>query len=174
MIPDDIPLHWRKLLDHVQKDDPKAILAGGCLRDTWDVYDSCYIRAKRIGESGLREYKGSMNSIRAVDEGKWNGEDVNVVECKPWPSPAEMLEEFDFGICQIAFDGKEIITTPAFHWDYKHGLFTMVHGRRYEKSKERFERINQRYGWKMAMSDRALVDAIKIKWKITQKKTEAA
>lgn len=35
-------------------------------------------------------------------------------------------------------------------------------------------RINQRYGWKMAMSDKALVDAIKIKWNITQKKTEVA
>ena len=192
MTSDDIPSHWRKFLAKAQEEDPKALLAGGCIRDTWcgkhhkdlDLFvtkqisysgelDKDYMGnwKSRITESGLREYKECTKSIRGVTEGKWNGEDINIVTFTPWSSPAEMLEEFDFGICQIAYDGKEIITTPAFHWDYKHGVFTMMHGRRYEKSKGRFERINQRYGWKMAMSDKALVDAIK---NITQKKTEVA
>ena len=96
-------------------------------------------------------------------EYEYRDEVINLIYCRA-PYILPFIEDFDFGICQIAFDGQEIITSQAFLWDVKHSVFTLRHGLSYEKSKERYERISQRYpGWQMKLSDKAVVEATKIK-----------
>ncbi len=85
---------------------------------------------------------------------------INLIHCDPWKTTEEFLASFDFGINQIGFDGVDIVATPAFHWDYKYGLFTLRHGDRYPRSLERFDRINKRYNWKMAIGEGVIVPKI--------------
>jgi hypothetical protein len=117
--------------------------------------------------STARDAYRNVKYVKSVYELSWHDLNINVIVCEKYPSITEFLESFDFGICQIAYDGKQVICTNAFYWDFKYKLFTMMHGTSFEKSKERFARISKRYeGWQMAMSDVAVVEATKLKFGI--------
>ena len=62
-------------------------------------------------------------------------------------SYSDLLESFDFGICQIGYDGQNLFVTSAFLWDFKYGVFTMRHTDRRDRSLSRYARINRRYNW---------------------------
>lgn len=93
---------------------------------------------------------------------------LNLIYCAKWPSVHELLDGFDFGLCQAAYDGKNFITTEAFMLDYKNQHFTMTHGRNFKKSMQRYERISQRYqGWPLRLSGRAWLERVQEKAKET-------
>lgn len=183
----DIPKEWQFLLTAIQKQDPKAIIAGGCLRDLWcgkphkdvDIFVFQPVNLEKMGVKSVPEeeinksYKEQIGvrNIIGASEHDYLGHLINMIWCaNDDHTPLQFIESFDFGICQIAWTGTELITSPAFLWDFKYGIFTMTHGRSYEKSKQRYERINQRYDWPMHMSDTALVEAYRAKWKIPEPK----
>lgn len=194
MTRDDVPMVWRNMLSHIQQQDSKAILAGGAMRDLWcgkihkdlDFFTTRIInvpfdtewrggykeQARRKETSTARDaYKGAKYILN-VDTMVWHGLDINIIYCAAPCNTLDLISSFDFGICQIAYDGKQIITTEAFHHDVSYQMFTMVHGKRYEKSKERFARISQRYqGWTLAVSEKAVVDATKVKFGIKETMT---
>jgi hypothetical protein len=150
-----IPQEWKDELAKLREVCPSAIIAGGCLRDLY-----CGRAPKDIDFFALpperempfpwvgsdMDYEG-MEYVLAVLTRHDKAPPLNLIFYDGADSVNELLESFDFGLCQIAFDGFNTLVTPAFLWDFKYGVFTMRHTDRIERSKLRYERINQRYGW---------------------------
>lgn len=130
-----IPDSWVDLLKQLQKDDPTAVLAGGAIRDLYcarrPVKDLDFFIKAGEGFSQFRpqpsqsDYKG-MEFVKAI---LWYPSAIplpcNVICGDGYNSTLQLLESFDYGLCQIAFDGLNIIRTHAFDWDYKHAVMTL-------------------------------------------------
>lgn len=152
-----IPDFWHDALIDLQKLDPTAILAGGCIRDLYygqEVKDLDFFTKGPLPnwaephKSNI-DYEG-MQYIVAVGSFKVQSREANVIMVDG-VEPIAILNTFDFGFCQIGYDGKQIIKTPAFDWDFKHGLITMRHIDRYRRSLRRYARINQRYNMDLSI-----------------------
>jgi hypothetical protein len=160
-----IPTLWKELFDGIKA--KRVLLAGGAVRDLYcnhapkdldyfiDASDEITLTSiwyyKPWTSDGF-DYEG-MKYVKGVQSTLINGMPINLIFCDTWSDDLTFLKSFDFGINQIGFDGTNIIATPEFHWDCKHRLFTLHHGDRYNRSVERFNRINLRYGWEMVLAD---------------------
>lgn len=82
---------------------------------------------------------------------------LNLICCIASPNGAlGIISAFDFGICQAAYDGKHFYVTENFVTDFQNHTFTMIHGKKFLKSMERFKRIGKRYpGWTLQLSGKA-------------------
>lgn len=104
-----------------------------------------------------REYKESDYDITGLATLKVEGEEVQIVGRNSLATPfyeptpdwvSEVLNRFDFGICQIALVGETLVTTPAFHQDLRDKTFTQTRPEVRHLSRERFKRFQGRYtGW---------------------------
>lgn len=56
---------------------------------------------------------------------------------------AGVVDNFDIGLCQIAFDGEKIVTTPAYDNDVKNKTITLINSNK--GSKEHLQRIVVKY-----------------------------
>lgn len=145
-----IPTKWCELLAEVRALDPNAIIAGGAIRDLFYgvEYKDIDFFTTTIPQWGLLEqgfdYEG-MKYVQAVGAMTKDDMNVNFIIIEPNITNMALIESFDFGICQIAFDGSKIIKSSAFDWDFKHNVMTMRHIDRYQRSIHRYCRINQRY-----------------------------
>lgn len=168
-----IPQAARDVLELAHKNGAKdAVIAGGCLRDAdndrpiadIDVFvdnrsagsvyaallDEGYVRTKTLTEA----YMTLDNSIMMCSYfERPNSLPVNVIEVYGRADLEEQLERFDFGICAIGWDGKNLIRAPRYQRDQQDHTFTL---RRYqsdqqrEYSLQRFERLSQKYpGWSL-------------------------
>lgn len=155
-----IPDKWVELLRQLQKEDPTAVLAGGAIRDIYlrrkPIKDLDFFIKKGAGfpqfsnKPPERAYEGSTPYVSNV---MYYPEaiplPINVVVGYGYESTYQLLETFDFGLCQIAFDGTRIIKTWAFEWDQKHCEMTMRLGERQQQrqdaSRARFERWREKY-----------------------------
>jgi hypothetical protein len=157
-----IPDSWCLLLKELQQNDPTAILAGGAIRDLYcgrkpikdlDFFckdtSACFDNKEWISGGRPIEYTG-MEYVCGI---AWfpNAKPLpcNVIYGEEYESTTQLLESFDFGLCQIAFDGLNIIKTWAFDWDWKHAVMTMRltarHAGRRDLSLKRFERWREKY-----------------------------
>ncbi|MDE2104197.1 MAG: hypothetical protein KGL39_43575 [Patescibacteria group bacterium] len=157
----EIPDEWCSILSQLQVVEPDAILAGGSLRDLYHgvkpkdldffcrVFDGYVDLGMR--ESDTFDYEG-MQYILAVQTYRKFSLPVNLIFIVDTPTKT-LLESFDLGICQIGFDGKQLIKTDAFEWDSKHSIITMRHIDRYRRSIQRYCRINQRYNFELTIPE---------------------
>ncbi len=155
----EIPEQWCEALRQVQEVDRNAIIAGGALRDLCTGHEvkdvDVFTTAQPIWdipnpESSDKDYEG-MQYVQAIISYDAQPYPFNVIIIKPtdW---VDLLRSFDFGICQIGFDGKQLLKTQEFLWDVKNTLFTMRHIDRYPRSILRYARISQRYqAWPIAI-----------------------
>ncbi len=156
-IPDD----WVTLLKQLQEKDPSAVLAGGAIRDIYcarkPVHDLDFF-VKAGTNAGFSQFRaqGSQTDYQGMTyvEGiQWYPSALplpcNVITGSGYDSVYQLLETFDYGLCQIAFDGMDIIRTGRFDWDYKHGVMTLRltarQGDRRDLSLARFERWREKY-----------------------------
>lgn len=160
-----IPREWLSYLQEIRRYCPSAIIAGGALRDLYcgkEVKDIDFFALPPSDVLPL-EWSGSdmdyegMKYVVAVLTRRKDDVMQNLILYDAAESVNELLSSFDFGICQIGFDGFNTLVTSAFLWDFKHGVFTMRHTDRIDRSKLRYERINQRYGWPLIVEEK--VDA---------------
>jgi hypothetical protein len=151
-----IPDEWCRKLNELQELDPEAILAGGAIRDLYcgvKVKDLDFFTThipswpKQKGESDI-DYEG-MQYVNAVLSFNWELP-LNVILINK-VSNLDLLHSFDFGLCQIGFDGKSIIKTDAFLWDFKYNLMTLRHTERYPRSIRRYCRWSDRYNFDIAI-----------------------
>lgn len=150
---------------------PSAIVAGGCVRDEIfgkpvkdiDVFVSYADAYKYLfPESHFAdclerdvslEYWSLYTDIPDVDSVcsvvPLAGElPVQIIIMKPRLSPIERLGLLDFGFCQVAWDGKEVVYTPEFQWDHYFDEITLVHcenQHEFDRSMVRYERLKQKY-----------------------------
>jgi hypothetical protein len=175
---EDIPQSWRDLLAAIRAVAPSAVLAGGALRDRdngrpvkdLDIFvegegsdDLMDVREKLI-ERGFECSFPNSDEMYPIAQGEVVGFfDVSHPTLRPagaaanvqlivvrW-STEDIMSRFDFGICQIAFDGTAVERTAHYLQDQEERTFTIVRERRdeaLEASVERFARLSPKYpGW---------------------------
>jgi hypothetical protein len=169
----DIPRPVLKLFHDIQKTEPRALLAGGYLRDL----DNGKV-PKDIDIFVPYDYSHNLDLLLGLDtslsKDDYEGDDtisaqflciiagidlpVNVLVCLRDVDPKERLERFDWGICQIAFDGRDLYATHAYMRDKMAKTFTLCRYTNYDQlqnSLNRFERLqSQSYnGWKQVIPE---------------------
>lgn len=154
-----IPDEWVTLIkEYREKIDPTAVIAGGAIRDCYygvapkdiDIFTKSFAGLPHWSASDTCqpafEYEGMQHIEAAVI---FNTDDnmilpVNVVTVKDI-EPINVVDTFDFGFCQIAFDGEQVTMTDAFKRDDTSNIITMTKIDRYQRSIRRYARINERY-----------------------------
>lgn len=151
---------------------PSAVIAGGAMRDLTfgraikdiDVFIS-YEDDKRVSQFDVdnrsyiyKEFSGYMNipdvgRIYSVEQQNNNVNDINynieVISMDKGMSPFDRIDTFDFGICQIAFNGSEIYKTEHFKHDEQNKTVTLVYcenQHEWDRSTYRYERsLSKKY-----------------------------
>jgi hypothetical protein len=73
---------------------------------------------------------------------------VNVIKIDNLPGMLKNIQAFDFGICQIGFDGNGVIKTDEYLRDQDNEDFRLVqclNGTQYVRSMNRWERLRKKY-----------------------------
>lgn len=157
----EIPHQWRLKLSELQQDFPEAVIAGGCLRDLIhgvDIKDvDIFIPNADKVQADLDDYKlqHSTQIIRQVKRAydDWD-EDVEEVFTLKIGSltvdvigvsvePDQIISRFDFGLCQIQYDGIDVYYTKEFEKDYLTKTFTLLNsdGEDCKRSFKRFKKF---------------------------------
>jgi hypothetical protein len=178
---DDIPKAWRSALASVQLTFPDAVIAGGCLRDREQgvkVKDiDIFISTTNPGSYGAGSIVSRLErdgwADVALNGDESYGRDVMargitaVVDLKyPGCPPLQLiamkqfkLEEIDFGICQIMFDGKRIVRLPDYHYDLAAKQFRIIPKMTdalFVRSLGRWARLKEKYpAWTLHLGSRA-------------------
>lgn len=170
---DDIPKSWVSLLKEIQEHDPKAIIGGGCLRDLdhqlhYDgvpfegeatikdidifVSDGTILPQWTIHQITFSDPESAEHDSTISGQAHFRTGDIeypiNILYCKKDVIPAMRFSHFDFGLCQIAFDGSRIFVTDAYLTDRSEKTFTLLRAsssEAYQNSLDRFHRFQQRY-----------------------------
>jgi hypothetical protein len=157
-----IPDSWCELLKQLQEQNPTTVLAGGAIRDLYcgrtPVNDLDFFANDEKGIPVFSQFYSDVTEkdyegMEFVDAIIWYPKasplPCNIICGSGYDSTMQLLESFDFGICQIAFDGLNIIKTWAFDWDFKHAVMTLRlterHQGRRDLSLARFERWQSKY-----------------------------
>ena len=158
-----IPDSWVALLKQLQKTDPSAVIAGGAIRDLICMrrpikdIDFFVKKPNAIFDQWIselspnhNEYQGSNPYVRDILYYPNAAPlPINVVVGEGYESTYQLIETFDFGLCQVAFDGRRIIKSWAFDWDHRRYQMTMRPGprqtNRVQTSMARFERWKEKY-----------------------------
>jgi hypothetical protein len=172
---DLLPLSSQAIIAYLLSWFPGTILAGGALRDLnanfgpssikdLDFFvpfgTSLYDLPEALDELGYRRTNIVASSVwvgadTTIDSSmcfeKEGAQTVNIIWMAEGNTPIERLSRFDFGACQIAYDGVTYHTTTAFHTDMRERTFTLVRSDsvdQYDRSIKRFLRFTERYiGW---------------------------
>lgn len=166
-----IPNSWQQILEQIQRITPDAVIAGGALRDLdngVDVKDlDIFIQARSNTEAHYLIAHLERIGIKIVcDTCKNYPEDKNLevvlvayteeaVEGTPvqliftnWDIH-NLVDRFDYGICQIAYDGKEYRVHPNYSEDKLKKQFKLRRTRRNDlemrASVLRYARLLEKY-----------------------------
>lgn len=177
-----IPTAWRAALKRIQAISPGAVLAGGCLRDRdheVPVKDLDFFVQKRTGK--IDDLEKIAAAIRAdggeaeIDGNKVYPEsdnrvvgvvDVKLANCPPiqiivadWCDIPTLFSMFDYGVCQIAYDGRKFHRSLYYNDDSRKKRFRIRSWptqRSFEQSVERYARFLKKYpGWKFSIGSNA-------------------
>ena len=183
----DIPRQWRSALAAVQLLAPDALMAGGCLRDrehgvkVKDINIFVPLRqalpdlarafAQKMRDDGWQNVAFSNDKtygepgnagrpLAGIVDATYPGCPTIQIVAGAWDMD-RVLPEFDFGICQIGFNGKKIIRTPDYGFDKARRVFRIVpkiDDRMFVRSINRWARIKERYpDWTFDLGSRATV-----------------
>ena len=150
---------------------PSAIVAGGCVRDeifgkpvkdidvfvSYEDYENRTVNIQDVlgrevvldGDSG--DYEGGEDAeVRGVvslepHEGELP---VQVIVLAPGMSPLDRVGRFDFGFCQVAWDGNNLEFSLGFLKDFNNKTITLVHcenQQEFDRSWVRLNRLMKKY-----------------------------
>lgn len=98
--------------------DRRTWLAGGCIRcavtgeeiQDYDVFGTSAEVLKEFIEKNLLEYRITHHTdfVQSYRKGKRK---IQVITGRPYADIVSCLKEFDFTICQFAYDGTDIVTS---------------------------------------------------------------
>ena len=168
----EIPAAYRAALADVCSVFPGSMLAGGAMRDLdngrpvkdLDVFcpnvgDLDTFKA-RVGTLASTKLLGVMGGYE-----NWaTSECVGVLDVESPYGPVQLiglstgpetiLSRIDFGICQIGFDGEQVIRTEAYEADKAAKTFTIVRSddeAQLDRSYRRWDRLREKYpDWRLA------------------------
>lgn len=173
-------LDCNNVLRLIQAVAPEALVAGGLVRDHLlgrpikdvDVFVSTKDDAEwdelleELLDGPLRGGQTRFRCGATYKQWKMRPEVVGVIEIAthhdPRPiniiglntpnfGPAAVCGQFDFGICRVAYDGKQIYKTPEFEYDAANEYMSLLrcdNENDFKRAQKRFERLSQKYpGW---------------------------
>ena len=120
--------HWGELTGNLPKLDRKGPwVAGGVLRrlisgekdidSDIDVFFANFQQLEAF-KDGLRKADCELKRENEYNSTWLMGElEVQLIHIKFYKSPAELLDSFDFTLCQLATDGKTLWCAPYALWD---------------------------------------------------------
>ena len=162
----DIPEEWTIQINTIRKKFPDAVIAGGCLRDLFtgqaehikdiDVFLPMsteaevteYINLERPDQiiiNKMTNYGNMANDdVTAVFSTNITAGDTPIEFIAVNVTPDNVLTRFDFGICQIQYDGTLVSYTDQFAQDLENKQFTIVRADNHDqfnRTRKRFERL---------------------------------
>lgn len=166
---ESLPTGWRAILQSVQTIEPGAILAGGAMRDwdngrLWkdldifipsggntraitDMLRGKSYRQTRHFDAGYRNVDHTIEDVSTFEANAFEPP-IGIIRMARELTPEQWLARFDFGICQIAFDGQQITRTAAYLKDQAQRQFTVTRSDtpgQLERTRERFKRLREKY-----------------------------
>lgn len=169
-IPTDLlPISWRRELKRLHRaGHPDAIIAGGALRDLMnerpikdiDIFINPHALLKTPSTAALRGievtrtfhpgYVGARmaSEVRSTYQYMAQGFEYNLIVLAEPKTPEEMVARMDFGLCQIGFDGEDLLVSLAFLKDFALGTFTIALDRGehdHARSLKRYARLSSKY-----------------------------
>lgn len=148
----EIPAKWKAIMSLAQEIEPRAVLAGGALRDLdngkpvkdLDIFvpshseavfhQTVYAFSKvwdapTVPYESFESYMTWHDRLMGVAEWELLGVPVQIIGLYladvMW-SPDGVINRVDMGICQIAWDGESFYKTPAYDVDKQTQTFTIV------------------------------------------------
>lgn len=173
---DDIPRAWRSALASIQTLAPEAVIAGGCLRDREhgvkvkdiDIFVPCESVDSHEGKVFEQKMKNDgWHNVQTLHDESYNGSRISRSIETEFPNcpPINIivmpysLIEFDFGICQIEFNGKRIFRTRDYVIDHGARQFRLVPkigDAEFIRTIDRWSRLKEKYpGWKFNLGSRS-------------------
>lgn len=134
----DIPKAWQDVRDQIENETGcPVVIAGGCLRDLVLGLEPKDIDLFIVGLPAARAeamYGATLQNYGQVTTARHLPLEINGLACDLvfLADPSEMAEDiiagFDYGLCQIAYDGTVLCATKAFWTDVNHKTLTRVGG----------------------------------------------
>lgn len=147
LLPLVIPPSWTELLLRIREVCPSAVLAGGALRDLdngRDIKDldvfiyaesetQARVAMERLGDAGF-SVSWEQNDATVYPEDQ-NLEVVAVMDLLGFELPVQLIftnwdtdfivDRFDYGICRLSWDGKQLVRPPEYDQDKAAKLFRL-------------------------------------------------
>lgn len=144
-----------------------AIIAGGAVRDEifgkpvkdidFFVSSEDFVDVKKIQENlGKKVTRltctgyASIPDVGSVYDIEWKtGElPMQIIVMEDGMTPEQRINTFDFGFCQVGYNGKEIIASEHFTTDYESRTISLVYcenQHEHTRSMARYDRLSQKY-----------------------------
>jgi tRNA nucleotidyltransferase/poly(A) polymerase len=165
----DIPDAWKYMLHKIQEVFPQAIIAGGCLRDLQngkpikdvDIFINDDLSNGSISDTKT-ELQILMPELITVCTNEYSNQGVSLMmrnvqgvfrydvdgnhyEIIVGSTEACDINHFDFGICQIKYDNKELVFTDAYEQDTKNKVIRVLNDHGHERTVKRIARMQAKY-----------------------------
>jgi len=160
--------HCRRTLAAIQKTASFAIVAGGYLRDRYyqvapkdlDIFVSsdCDMTAlsKALDDWSLKDGASDLKELQASDQGYRAIEVITFVKSDELPLQIiisdeftaidRVFKDFDFGFCQIAYTGHQVMVSDAFWRDAADNTATYLHPEQpIDGTQRRADKLRQKY-----------------------------
>jgi hypothetical protein len=170
-----IPLDIQAILELIQKNCQFAVLAGGYLRDSYyrkspkdlDIFigvkepiavhniNSALTNilvnngwATEVDSSDNFEYEKEKQILHVSNFTKKNILPLQLIFSEKYTDLESVLKTFDFGFCQIGYDGKTVLVTDHFWKDAVNSTATLIRQtNNYRPRKERFMKKYPNIKW---------------------------
>lgn len=154
----------RGIFGNVAKLTSFATIAGGYLRDSYyqvphkdiDIFVNSSMRRSELGaafpgwtisehDDDEKSYDG-VSAFQVINLAHSNYDPVQIMTSDDYNTVESVLDKFDFGFCQIAFDGSNVLVTDEFWNDASNNTATFLMDRnRRSNHSEHENRLRQKY-----------------------------
>jgi hypothetical protein len=174
--PENLPPEYATAFKAIQKIAPEVFLGGGALRDWYNKksvtdLDFCVLQESKdeviealspthphldyiVDDSDIhfRNNKTICGSIMLLGPGVMP---INIALARHKLNPFQEMFGWDFGLCQVAYDGIYIRFTPAFLRDKNNKTFTLCNAadkRLFDMSMRRYKNFAKKYeDWNLVL-----------------------
>jgi hypothetical protein len=174
----ELPKDWADTLALIQTKFPEAVIAGGALRDTImqkpvsdiDIFvkaQGAYTEAhlKTLFGDGVEmvskewttqygEHLPELDSVWDIKRRDGQHHPFQIIALNMDVTPDTTVARFDFGICRVAHNGKQLLITDAFASDADNHTFTALRVHNKGSTWDRYYRFTEKGakydGWKLS------------------------
>jgi hypothetical protein len=140
--------HWEQVMEVVKQSHPEVECVESSYKWRGDDDRNVAVVHECRSKMGVLPVNLVAMAIRYPLDRSESPEEITPEEI----TVEKIISDFDFGMCQIAFNGEKIITTEAFWEDQVYSKFTLVRcvgWWDFNRSMERFKRFQAKYSYSL-------------------------